>query len=306
MSLLEITNLLNTSLQLQLQYSKTHLENWTVLYSEAEGSIYSLTPQDQLIPLIVALCKEGPVKATETEESEESKASIRQQAWQSLLLGLSDQLPEPTLNLSQAQRLLCFYPVTEALHRELLSAFEPILEAHFLCQFDDHAYWLLPSDGALNETLTAISQSIETEYDNNIRLCLSQKLNWAQGAKDLSIAYKTLKAIEALQADGEAVSPGIFEDYTLLLLIHEWLSKDQGPIETLLRLQHDFSQLDEETKKTIDMLFRMNLNLTDTAKALFIHRNTLIYRIDKFEKAYGMDLRVFEDAFKLKLLLLLK
>lgn len=63
---------------------------------------------------------------------------------------------------------------------------------------------------------------------------------------------------------------------------------------------------DEELVATIDMFFEENLNLTDTARALFIHRNTLLYRIDKIQKITGFDLRKFSDSFIFKLAWLMK
>lgn len=57
------------------------------------------------------------------------------------------------------------------------------------------------------------------------------------------------------------------------------------------------SALDEELIATIDTLFEHDLNLTDTAKHLFIHRNTLLYRIEKIVKLTGFDLKKFSDSF---------
>lgn len=302
MSLIEIIDLLNSSLHLELQYSQEPSNDLSLIFESPEGKIFGKSEDISLSPLIKALLA---TQESLDENQGDHEALRMQMAWQQYLTGESSQPPEQPFNTAAELRLLCIYPLTESLHNELLQAFQAILDAHFLCLMDQKAYWLLPSEPSLGETLFAISQSIETEYDSNVRLSLSQPLETAFAENSLYIAYQTLKALTALQADGEALSPAIFEDHTLLLLIREWLNKEQGPIEGILRQHHDFSQLDEETKKTIDMMFRMNLNLTDTAKALFIHRNTLIYRLDKFEKTFGIDLRVFEDAFKLKLLLML-
>ncbi len=53
---------------------------------------------------------------------------------------------------------------------------------------------------------------------------------------------------------------------------------------------------DEETLTTISKFFENSLNVSETSRQLFIHRNTLVYRLDKLQKATGLDLRVFEDA----------
>lgn len=62
----------------------------------------------------------------------------------------------------------------------------------------------------------------------------------------------------------------------------------------------------EEMLYTIDMFFKKDLNLSDTARQLYIHRNTLVYRLDKVQKQTGLDLRSFEDAVTFKILMELK
>lgn len=63
---------------------------------------------------------------------------------------------------------------------------------------------------------------------------------------------------------------------------------------------------DSEMKKTVEVFFNTNLNISDSSRILYIHRNTLIYRIDKIQKATGLDIRRFEDAVIFKAGLLLK
>ncbi len=61
---------------------------------------------------------------------------------------------------------------------------------------------------------------------------------------------------------------------------------------------------DEETLTTIYKFFENNLNVSETSRQLFIHRNTLVYRLDKLQKSTGLDLRVFEDAITFKIALM--
>ena len=60
--------------------------------------------------------------------------------------------------------------------------------------------------------------------------------------------------------------------------------------------------LTEELLATAAAFLRSNLNLSDTARQLHIHRNTLVYRLDKVQRQVGLDLRKFEDAVTFKLL----
>ena len=59
--------------------------------------------------------------------------------------------------------------------------------------------------------------------------------------------------------------------------------------------------IDDETLTTINKFFENNLNVSETSRQLFIHRNTLVYRIEKLQKATGLDIRTFEDAMTFKI-----
>ena len=61
---------------------------------------------------------------------------------------------------------------------------------------------------------------------------------------------------------------------------------------------------DEETLTTINKFFENSLNVSETSRQLYIHRNTLVYRLDKLQKSTGLDLRVFEDAIPFKIALM--
>lgn len=63
-------------------------------------------------------------------------------------------------------------------------------------------------------------------------------------------------------------------------------------------------QFDEETLITINKFFENSLNVSETSRQLYIHRNTLVYRLDKLQKNTGLDLRVFEDAITFKIALM--
>ena len=63
-------------------------------------------------------------------------------------------------------------------------------------------------------------------------------------------------------------------------------------------------EFDEETITTINKFFENSLNVSETSRQLYIHRNTLVYRLDKIQKLTGLDLRVFEDAITFKIALM--
>ena len=62
--------------------------------------------------------------------------------------------------------------------------------------------------------------------------------------------------------------------------------------------------LDEETLTTINKFFENSLNVSETSRQLYIHRNTLVYRLEKVQKSTGLDVRVFEDALTFRIALM--
>lgn len=65
-------------------------------------------------------------------------------------------------------------------------------------------------------------------------------------------------------------------------------------------------ELDEETRSTLNKFFENNLNVSETSRQLFVHRNTLVYRIEKVQKATGLDLRNFDDALTYKIAMMVE
>ena len=64
--------------------------------------------------------------------------------------------------------------------------------------------------------------------------------------------------------------------------------------------------LDKETLQTIQVFFENNLNVSETSRKLFVHRNTLVYRLDKIKKLTGLDLRQFDHAITFKVALMVR
>ena len=65
--------------------------------------------------------------------------------------------------------------------------------------------------------------------------------------------------------------------------------------------EETLDSIDDETLATIRTFFENNLNLSETSRQLYVHRNTLVYRFEKLQKKFGLDIRTFEDALTFKL-----
>lgn len=79
--------------------------------------------------------------------------------------------------------------------------------------------------------------------------------------------------------------------------------------ETFLReifKKGSIESLDQETLFTIQRFFDNNLNVSETSRKLFVHRNTLVYRLEKIKKLTGLDLREFDHAIVFKIALMVK
>ncbi|WP_130807713.1 PucR family transcriptional regulator [Senegalia massiliensis] len=70
--------------------------------------------------------------------------------------------------------------------------------------------------------------------------------------------------------------------------------------------EYKINELNKDDIKTAEVFLNLSLNISEAARKLYIHRNTLIYRLDKIKKHTGLDLRNFEHALKFKLILIFK
>ena len=128
---------------------------------------------------------------------------------------------------------------------------------------------------------------------NNLR-DLARSYKEAQLAIDVGKVFDTEKTV--INYENLGIGRLIYQLPTILcqMFLQEVFKK--SPIDAL----------DQETLLTINKFFENNLNVSETARKLFVHRNTLVYRLEKIKKLTGLDLREFDDAITFKVALMVK
>lgn len=156
----------------------------------------------------------------------------------------------------------------------------------------------------IEKIATNIADTLSTEFYSKVSIGISTAV---ENLKDLARAYKEAQiAIEVgkvfetekniLSYDNLGIGRLIYQLPTTLceMFISEVFKR--GTLESL----------DRETLMTIQCFFENNLNVSETSRKLFVHRNTLVYRLEKIKKITGLDLREFEHAITFKVALMVK
>ncbi len=133
-----------------------------------------------------------------------------------------------------------------------------------------------------------------------IGTCVSSVKDLARSFKEAQVALEVGKVFDTekiiVNYDHLGVARLVYQLPTTLceMFLNEVFKR--GAIEAL----------DQETLFTIQRFFENNLNVSETSRKLFVHRNTLVYRLEKIKKITGLDLREFEDAIVFKVALMVK
>jgi carbohydrate diacid regulator len=177
----------------------------------------------------------------------------------------------------------------------------------FVIQMDDESTVLVKAIDS-EEDMQAFTQEIVQilQADNNIKFAIGVS-SVVHGVKQIGVALK--EAQMAILVGRIFHQNKVIINYNSLgicRLIYQ-LPKTLCTLyleEVFKGRRYDF--MDTETIETIEKFFTNNLNVSQTARDLFIHRNTLVYRLDRVYQLIGLDLRVFEDALKFKVGMMIK
>lgn len=158
------------------------------------------------------------------------------------------------------------------------------------------------SDEVISKSAAEMLEHLQQAGINSVRVAYGTVVG---ALKEISKSYK--EARMALD-----VSRIFFENRTVIAYNHLGIGRliYQLPIPLCRMFIREVfkdkrpDELDEETLTTINKFFENNLNVSETSRQLFIHRNTLVYRLDKLLKSTGLDLRVFDDAITFKIALM--
>ena len=158
------------------------------------------------------------------------------------------------------------------------------------------------------DEVKAIADSIETALKNELQIScivgigttakhlreLADRYKEAQIAIDVGRVFESEKTIISYENLG--IGRIIYQLPTTLceMFLNEVFKKN--PLETL----------DEDTLDTINKFFENNLNVSETSRKLYVHRNTLVYRLEKIKKITGLDLREFDHAIVFKVAMMVK
>ena len=157
------------------------------------------------------------------------------------------------------------------------------------------------SDDAM-ETAAMICDMMDTESVPNVRVAYGTVVNEIQ---QVSQSYK--EALMALNVGKIFYSQKRIHSYTALGIGRLIYQLPVGLCEMFMNevftLQRP-EEFDKETLTTINYFFENNLNVSETARQLFVHRNTLVYRLEKLQKSTGLDIRCFDDALTFKIALM--
>ncbi len=164
------------------------------------------------------------------------------------------------------------------------------------------------SDVAAPEELEKIARSMEETLKNKLFIKTVIGIGTvAEHMRELSDAYKEAQtAIEVGKVFDTEKSIMHYENLGIGRLIYQLPTTLCDIFLSEVFKKNSIDSLDQETLFTINKFFENNLNVSETSRKLFVHRNTLVYRLEKIKKLTGLDLRQFDHAIVFKVALMVR
>jgi len=191
---------------------------------------------------------------------------------------------------------------------ELVKSLYSTKNKHYITEVDEN-HIILIKDIADNETLEEQAATASLLVDMlNTEAMTNAKVSYGTIVDDIKEISNSYKEATMALAVGRIFYPGrtviSYKSLGIGRLIYQ-LPKSLCE----MFLEEVFGSnvpeaVDDETLNTINQFFENNLNISETARQLYVHRNTLTYRLEKIEKLTGLDIKNFEDAMTFKIALM--
>ncbi len=156
----------------------------------------------------------------------------------------------------------------------------------------------------LEKIARQITDTVVSEAMVNIRLGIGSV---ATNIRDIAKSYKEARiALEVGKVFDEEKNIINYDNLGIARLIYQLPTTLCELFLSEIFKKESIDSLDQETLYTIQKFFENNLNVSETSRQLYVHRNTLVYRLDKVRKITGLDLRIFDHAIVFKVALMVK
>ena len=206
--------------------------------------------------------------------------------------------------------LIKFYGKTDMMPFEMLQNMFPDKTKDYVISIGEHDIVLVKyiKQGAegrdMEKIATNIADTISAEFYTKVSIGISTVVD---NIKDLARAYKeaqiALDVGKVFETEKNIIS---YENLGIGRLIYQLPTTLCEMFLQEVFKRGSLESLDRETLLTIQSFFENNLNVSETSRKLFVHRNTLVYRLEKIRKLTGLDLREFEHAITFKVALMVK
>jgi len=193
---------------------------------------------------------------------------------------------------------------------ELLQNLFPDRDKDFVISVDETDVVLIREVGPgiepkeLRDTALAVEEAVHAELQIKTVIGIGTV---ARRLRELADRYKEAQvAIEVGKVFDTEKTIINYENLGIGRLIYQLPTKLCEMFLSEVFKKNPIDSLDQETLYTINKFFENNLNVSETSRKLFVHRNTLVYRLEKIKKLTGLDLREFDHAIVFKVALMVK
>ena len=193
---------------------------------------------------------------------------------------------------------------------ELLQSMYPDTQQDFVINVNETDIALVrqvPAD-TTGEELTRVGRTIEERLKSELFVRTTIGIGTiSEHLRELADSYKEAQvAIEVGKVFDTEKTVINYENLGIGRLIYQLPTTLCEIFLSEVFRKNSIESLDQETLFTINMFFENSLNVSETSRKLFVHRNTLVYRLEKIKKLTGLDLREFDDAITFKVALMVK